>query len=197
MDPRLRRQRLQVGRIDLLKQLAARSAELAQDPRLIEVGQALGDTGIELGQAVRACLAPSTAPLPTNGQSLAPKGNPPGTFASLRAVHAYLPSSSASHPPGCSTARRLRHVFADGGYAGEKLRDALKPTGAWTIEIIKCSDTAKGFELLPRRGVVVRTIAWLNRNRRLAKDVEQTIASATAWLFIASIQLFIRRAARR
>ena len=90
----------------------------------------------------------------------------------------------------------LRHVFADGGYAGEKLRDALKPMGAWTIEIIKRSDTAKGFELLPRRWVVERTIAWLNRNRRLAKDFEQTIASATAWLFIASIQLFIRRAAR-
>ena len=60
----------------------------------------------------------------------------------------------------------------------------------------KRSDTAKGFELLPRRWVVERTIAWLNRNRRLAKDFEQTIASATAWLFIASIQLFIRRAAR-
>ena len=90
----------------------------------------------------------------------------------------------------------LRHVFADGGYAGEKLRDALKPMGAWSIEIIKRSDTAKGFELLPRRWVVERTIAWLNRNRRLAKDFEQTIASATAWLFIASIQLFIRRAAR-
>ena len=90
----------------------------------------------------------------------------------------------------------LRHVLADGGYAGEKLRDALKPMGAWSIEIIKRSDTAKGFELLPRRWVVERTIAWLNRNRRLAKDFEQTIASATAWLFIASIQLFIRRAAR-
>ena len=90
----------------------------------------------------------------------------------------------------------LRHVFADGGYAGEKLRDALKPMGAWSIEIIKRSDTAKGFELLPRRWVVERTIAWLNRNRRLAKDFEQTIASATAWLFIASIQFFIRRAAR-
>ena len=90
----------------------------------------------------------------------------------------------------------LRHVFADGGYAGEKLRDALKPMGEWSIEIIKRSDTAKGFELLPRRWVVERTIAWLNRNRRLAKDFEQTIASATAWLFIASIQLFIRRAAR-
>ena len=40
------------------------------------------------------------------------------------------------------------------------------------------------------------TLAWLNRNRRLAKDFEQTIASATAWLFIASIQLFARRTAK-
>lgn len=39
-------------------------------------------------------------------------------------------------------------------------------------------------------------LAWLDRNRRLAKDFEQTITSATAWLFIASIQLFARRIAR-
>ena len=69
-------------------------------------------------------------------------------------------------------------------------------SGNWTIEIIKRSDKTKGFELLPRRWVVERTLAWLNRNRRLAKDFEQTIASATAWLFIASVQLFIRRIAR-
>jgi transposase len=55
---------------------------------------------------------------------------------------------------------------------------------------------AKGFELLPRRWVVERTLAWLNRNRRLAKDFEQTIASATAWLFIASVQLLTRCIAR-
>ncbi len=60
----------------------------------------------------------------------------------------------------------------------------------------KRSDTAKSFEILPRRWVVERTLAWLSRNRRLAKDFEQTIASATAWLFIASIQLFTRRIAR-
>ena len=90
----------------------------------------------------------------------------------------------------------LRHLFADGGYAGDKLRDALRGIGKWTIEIVKRSDKAKGFELLPRRWVVERTLAWLNRNRRLAKDFEQTIASATAWLFIASIQLFARRIAR-
>ena len=90
----------------------------------------------------------------------------------------------------------LRHVFADGGYAGDKLRQALRRIGRWTLEIVKRSDTARGFVVLPRRWVVERTLAWLNRNRRLAKDFEQTIASATAWLFIASIQLFTRRIAR-
>ena len=89
----------------------------------------------------------------------------------------------------------LRHVFADGGYAGDKLKDALRRIGKWTVEIIKRSDTAKGFEVLPRRWVVERTLAWLSRNRRLAKDFEQTIASATAWLFVASVQLFTRRIA--
>jgi transposase len=48
----------------------------------------------------------------------------------------------------------LRHIFADGGYAGDKLRKALKRIGKWTIEIIKRSDTAQGFEVLPRRWVV-------------------------------------------
>lgn len=90
----------------------------------------------------------------------------------------------------------LRHVFADGGYAGEKLRDALRRIGKWTVEIVKRSDTAKGFVVLPRCWVVERTLAWLNRNRRLAKDFEQTIASATAWLFIASIQIITRRIAK-
>jgi putative transposase len=50
----------------------------------------------------------------------------------------------------------LRHIFADGGYAGGQLRDALKGHGDWTIEIIKRSDTARGFEVLPRRWVVLR-----------------------------------------
>lgn len=93
-------------------------------------------------------------------------------------------------------ASRYSYVFADGGYAGDKLRQALRRIGKWTLEIVKRSDTAKGFVVLPRRWVVERTLAWLNRNRRLAKDFEQTIASATAWLFIASIQLFARRIAR-
>jgi transposase len=90
----------------------------------------------------------------------------------------------------------LRHVFADGGYAGERLRTALDKIGKWTLEIIKRSDAAKGFKLLPRRWVVERTFAWLNRNRRLAKDFEKSIESATAWLFMASVQLITRKLAR-
>ena len=89
----------------------------------------------------------------------------------------------------------LHHVFADGGYAGDKLRHALAGRGDWVIEIIKRSDTAKGFVLLPRRWVVERTFAWLGRNRRLAKDFEKTIESSTAWLFMASVQLMTRRLA--
>jgi transposase len=89
----------------------------------------------------------------------------------------------------------LRHVFADAGYAGDKLRTALENIGTWTIEIVKRSDTAKGFVLLPRRWVVERTFAWLNRNRRLAKDFEATIESAVTWLYIASVKLMSRRLA--
>jgi hypothetical protein len=53
-----------------------------------------------------------------------------------------------------------------------------------------------GFEVLPRRWVVERSLAWLHRNRRLAKDFEGTIASAKAWLYLASVQLLIRPVAR-
>jgi transposase len=86
-------------------------------------------------------------------------------------------------------------TFADGGYAGDKLKGALEGLGNWTIEIVKRSDAAKGFILLPRRWVVERTIAWLNRNRRLAKDVEATIESSVTWLYIASVKLMSRRLA--
>jgi len=90
----------------------------------------------------------------------------------------------------------LRHVFADGAYAGQKLETALLGHGQWTLEIVKRSDQAKGFEVLPRRWVVERTFAWFGRNRRLAKDFETTLTSSQAWLYLASVQLMARRLAR-
>lgn len=90
----------------------------------------------------------------------------------------------------------LRHIFADGAYAGAKLEKALARLGTWRLEIIRRVDAAKGFKVLPRRWVVERTIAWLNRNRRLAKDFEASLESALTWLMIASVKLLSRRLAR-
>jgi len=89
----------------------------------------------------------------------------------------------------------LRHVFADGAYSGAKLGTPDK-IGRWTIEIVKRSEAAAGFVVLPRRWVVERTFAWLNRNRRLAKDFEATLEGALAWLFLASVKFLIRRLGR-
>ena len=83
----------------------------------------------------------------------------------------------------------LRHVFADGGYTGPKLKGALKKIGKFTLQIVKRTDDAAGFEVLPRRWVVERTLAWLGRCRRLAKDFGRIIASAEAWVFTANIRL--------
>lgn len=91
---------------------------------------------------------------------------------------------------------KLRHIFADRVYRGEQLPNALADCGPWTIEIVQRPPGVKGFQLLPRRWVIERTFAWLGRSRRLAKDFEATIASATAWLLLANIRILNRRLAR-
>jgi len=83
----------------------------------------------------------------------------------------WLGSSAGSH--GCVTSLPVAVMRS-------KHRAALDKIGKWTLEIIKRSDAAKGYKLLPRRWVVKLTFAWLNRNRRLAKDFENSIESATA-----------------
>jgi transposase len=88
----------------------------------------------------------------------------------------------------------LQKLFADGGYQGPKFRDALaKALPGLSVTIVKRSDPAKGFEVLPRRWVVERTLAWLNRCRRLAKDFENLTAMAVAFISLASIRLMLRK----
>ena len=77
----------------------------------------------------------------------------------------------------------------------ERLRDALAKFGDWTIEIVTRAAEVTGVQLLPRRWVFERTFAWLNRNRRLAKDFETAISGARTWMYIASTQLLVRRLA--
>jgi putative transposase len=91
---------------------------------------------------------------------------------------------------------KLRCIFADRVYRGAQLPAALADCGPWSIQIVQRPEGVKGFQLVPRRWVVERTLAWSNRCRRLAKDFEATIASATAWLLLAHIRLLVRRLAR-
>src|SRR5262249_22032394 len=95
-------------------------------------------------------------------------------------------------------ARRLfpfiERIFADGGYAGEKMAIVVWRTGAWKLEIVKRSD-ANGFEVLPKRWIVERTFAWISRNRRLARDFERYATTAAAFVRLAMIRIMLRRLA--
>jgi transposase len=88
----------------------------------------------------------------------------------------------------------LKTLFADGGYQGSKFAAALaKVLPHLDVEIVKRSDTTIGFKIIPKRWIVERTIAWLNRCRRLAKDWENLNRKALAFLRLASIRLMLRK----
>jgi transposase len=63
-------------------------------------------------------------------------------------------------------------IFADGGYQGPLMAAALAQTGAWKLEIVKRTEEHR-FVVLPKRWVVERSLAWISRNRRLARDFER------------------------
>jgi transposase len=91
----------------------------------------------------------------------------------------------------------LLKLYADGGYQGPEFQKAVKRILPQTeAQIVKRSDRQKGFVVLPRRWVVERTLAWLNRCRRLAKDWENLNLKARVSLLLASIRLMVRRLCR-
>ena len=88
----------------------------------------------------------------------------------------------------------LKKLFADAAYQGPEFHTALaKVLPRLETEIVKRSDQAKGFVVLPKRWIVERTIAWLNRCRRLAKDWENLNRKALTFLRLASIRLMLRK----
>jgi transposase len=91
----------------------------------------------------------------------------------------------------------LLKLYADGGYQGPVFQQAMtKIMAQVNVEIVKRSDQVKGFAVLPKRWVVERTFAWLNRCRRLAKDWECLNRKARAFVLLASIRLMLRRLGR-
>jgi putative transposase len=87
---------------------------------------------------------------------------------------------------------RLRLIWADGGYAGQ-LVSWVKEQLRVVLEIVKRSDDVVGFEVLPRRWVVERTLAWISRCRRLSKDYEALTESSEAYVYLAMIHLMLKR----
>lgn len=86
-------------------------------------------------------------------------------------------------------------VWADGGYTG-RLVEWAKNVVALTVQIVKRSDTAAGFEVLPRRWVVERSFGWLVKHRRLVRDYETRPDHHEAMVYIAAIHALTRRLAR-
>ncbi|RFS39337.1 IS5 family transposase [Micromonospora craniellae] len=91
-------------------------------------------------------------------------------------------------------------VWADGGYANSidsSLLSWAKDKLGILLEIVKRTDDVKGFKVLPRRWVVERTLGWLVRNRRLARDYERLTANSEAMIKVAMIRLMTIRLADR
>lgn len=84
-------------------------------------------------------------------------------------------------------------IYADGGYQGDKAAVALAAVGDWQLVIVKRSDPAKGFVVLPKRWVVERTLSWLSRCRRLVRNHELYHRTAVAFIQLAMIRLMLRR----
>ncbi|MFJ8589677.1 transposase [Streptomyces sp. NPDC093595] len=113
-----------------------------------------------------------------------------------------LPASVQDRDGARPLLMRLRHLhhrialaWADGGYAG-KLVTWAKLRLALTLEIVKRSDDAKGFVVLPRRWVVERTLSWICRRRRRVRDYERLPEHHEAMVKWSMIILMGRRLAR-
>jgi transposase len=85
-------------------------------------------------------------------------------------------------------------IWADGGYAGRLVRWA-QTVLALTVSIVKRTDDLTGFQVIPRRWVVERTLAWISKHRRCVRDYETRPEHAEAMVYLAMIMTMSRRLA--
>ncbi len=89
-----------------------------------------------------------------------------------------------------ATSSKLTTALVDGAYNGKVVADAAEKTGI-AVTMVKRSDI-KGFVVIPKRWIVERSLGWMNRERRLSKDYERTLASSEAWIRLTFIQIMAR-----
>jgi putative transposase len=152
------------------------------DSQSVKTAEAGGPRGYDAGKKIKG--RKRHAMVDTDGRALVIQVHPADIQDRDGAVP-LLKASRASFP-------FVELAFADSAYNFERVTAAT----SIAIEVVKKIAEQVGFQVLPRRWVVERTFAWLNRNRRLAKDFEATIDSAVAFLYAASVMLLTRRLAR-
>lgn len=152
------------------------------DSQSVKTTEAGGPCGYDAGKKIKG--RKRHAMVDTDGRALTLQVGPASVQDRDGAVP-LLQASRRSFP-------FVERAFADTAYAAARVRDAT----CIAIDIVRKIPGQVGFEVHPRRWVVERSFAWLGRNRRLAKDFEATIESATAFLYAASAMLLIRRLAR-
>jgi transposase len=86
-------------------------------------------------------------------------------------------------------------IFADGGYRGPIMAETVASTGKWRLEIVKRNEVPR-FEVVPKRWIVERTLAWISHFRRLARDFERYARSVLAFVRLAMIRIMLRRLTR-
>jgi putative transposase len=91
---------------------------------------------------------------------------------------------------------RLKKIWADGAYTGEKLAGWCEEQGGWELETVERSTETEGFTVLPHRWIVERTLGWLTRKRRLSKDYERKVQTSEAFIEVAMIRLILKPLAR-
>jgi transposase len=124
------------------------------------------------------------------------------TVAGGSDLHSMVPAWCLGAPSrhGAVARRRAWHGLPrrhlDAGYQGPKMAAAVARTGRWKIEIVRRCDRHK-FVVLPKRWIVERTIGWISRNRRLARDFERHCRIAAAFVRMAMIRIMLRRLAAK
>jgi putative transposase len=93
-------------------------------------------------------------------------------------------------------APRPKKIWADGAYGGEKLAKWCQERGGWELEVVERDRESSNFQIMPKRWIVERSIAWACRNRRLAKDYERMVQTSETLIEVAMIRLIVRRLAR-
>jgi transposase len=86
-------------------------------------------------------------------------------------------------------------IFADRGYQGPIMAGTVAKTGKWRLEVVKRNDVPR-FEVVPKRWVVERTLAWISHFRRLARDFERHARTVLAFIRLTMIRIMLRRLTR-